>query len=731
MPSGSSWSSGVRNQLRSNRALYCDTCGAFNRDQARFCMSCGSGLLANPSPVQAATSLSLTGRLEPQVLLGQRYRILHLLGQGGMGAVYKAMDMRFAGALRAVKELSQHSLNPQEAQAAATAFEHEAMMLAQLNHPNLPHIYDHFNESGRWYLVMDYIDGETLEQRLLQAPENKFSIPVALSIALQLCAVLHYLHTRQPPIIFRDLKPANVMHTADNNIYLIDFGIARFFKPGQSHDTVALGSPGYAAPEQYGRSQTTASADIYSLGVTLYQMLSGYDPTSMPFQLPALQLSPQSGAVDLEALVLQMTEIPVSKRPQSVLEIQQRLQWIEQQVQAALPQQIAHSNVPVMQSTPPPQPVLQAAPATQLLTDSAIVVDQKGGGDYRTINEALRAMKRDTRIIVRPGIYDEELVLDKPVELVGDGSVDLIIIQSFNGSCIEMRTEHAHVRGLMLRGLTGIRGKECFAVDIPKGELLLENCDITSDSLACVAIHNADACPTLRNCTIHDGKQAGILVYEAGQGVIERCTFLRNSFANLAITQGGNPLVRSCSIGQGRDNGLYVYGYGKGTIEDCDITANAMAGVAIEQGGDPLLRSCQVHNGLLSGIYVNKEGRGRIEACEIFANEGANLAIVMAGDPLVQDCKLYKGKQHGVFVSERGKGVIEECEIFGNTLSGVAIAKGGNPLVRSCTLRDNGQHAIFARDHALGKIENCTIRKNRHGSWSISEDSQVTFKGTR
>jgi len=149
-----------------------------------------------------------------------------------------------------------------------------------------------------------------------------------LEIGIQLCTVLDYLHSRQPPIIFRDLKPANVMLSVDGHIYLIDFGIARHFKPGEFKDTMAFGSPGYAAPEQYGKEQTTHSADIYALGVTLHQTLSGNDPAETPFQFAPLRLAGPSILIELEALILQMVNMDKDKRPASMSIIKHHLQRI-------------------------------------------------------------------------------------------------------------------------------------------------------------------------------------------------------------------------------------------------------------------------------------------------------------------------------------------------------------------------------------------------------------------
>jgi TM2 domain-containing membrane protein YozV len=302
--------------------IFCGHCGAQNPQSDRFCFSCGYAL--STVTVSTPASSILTGQLPTHTLLRQRYRVLQTVGQGGMGAVYLAQDTSLGDRLVAIKEMSQS--NNQQGQDAIDSFKREAYLLASLQHPNLPSIYDHFEESERWYLVMSFIQGETLEDYLSHTQGQKLPLEEALRIGQDLCTVLNYLHTHQPPIIFRDLKPGNIMRSTDGHIYLIDFGIARHFKPGQAKDTANYGSAGYAPPEQYGKAQTTERSDIYSLGATLYEMISGYDPSLSPFRFPPLQSLVPTLPERLVKLITQMLDLDEGKRPASIKVVQQELQ---------------------------------------------------------------------------------------------------------------------------------------------------------------------------------------------------------------------------------------------------------------------------------------------------------------------------------------------------------------------------------------------------------------------
>jgi serine/threonine protein kinase len=310
----------------SNDAWYCEHCGAASSLEQTICFACGQ---------------ARTAKTEREPLLHKRYRLQAQIGTGGFGCVYHALDTHEHNRSVAIKQINLRGLTPQQIIEATDAFNREVHLLSTLSHPHLPQIYEHFTDSEHWYLVMSFIDGETLEQAIERRqkqsqPATKHNsqllLPLneILNLALQICNVLDYLHSRTPPIIFRDLKPSNIMHTPDKRYFLIDFGIARLFKPGQQKDTIPFGSPGYAAPEQYGKAQTTPRSDIYSLGALLYYLISGNDPAEAPFHFVALPAYSSTELRKLEALVTRMIALDVSQRPANIPEVQTEIQHVIQ-----------------------------------------------------------------------------------------------------------------------------------------------------------------------------------------------------------------------------------------------------------------------------------------------------------------------------------------------------------------------------------------------------------------
>ena len=316
--------------------LSCSNCGAANPPSSVSCLDCGLSLkitkplLPEPETVPSAVTAT-TAHLKPNQLFVRRYRIVSQVGTGGFGAVYKAVDTLQSNRLVAVKEIGLSGLTSQQIIEATDAFNREVILLSDLKHPHIPRIYSQFTDPEHWYVVMDFIEGETLEEYRVKSPGACLPLMQVLDLGIQLCTVLDYLHNHQPPIVFRDVKPANIMLTPGGKLYLIDFGVARYFKPGKAKDTIALGSPGFAAPEQYGKAQTTPQSDIFSLGATLYQLLTGIDPSVTPFRFVSLHVLDKNIPIELDTLVMQMLELDVNQRPATMASVKQELQRIAAQ----------------------------------------------------------------------------------------------------------------------------------------------------------------------------------------------------------------------------------------------------------------------------------------------------------------------------------------------------------------------------------------------------------------
>src|SRR5215469_5868593 len=247
-------------------------------------VSGGGQSFSSPSTNEGNMSVSGPKRLPVGTTLsGARYTIESLVAQGGMGAVYRATDMRFNRPC-AVKEMLDDFHQESDRTDAIKWFSREATLLLDLNHPCIPRVRDFFAESGRNYLVMDFIDGYTLAQ-MLELEGNVKGVAGAGGITeakarswtRQVCSVLSYLHRQDPPIIFRDLKPSNIMVTKQDEIKLIDFGIARPFQP-QAGATVIM-TIGYAPPEQLG-GRPEPRSDLYALGATIHRLLTRHDPAN-------------------------------------------------------------------------------------------------------------------------------------------------------------------------------------------------------------------------------------------------------------------------------------------------------------------------------------------------------------------------------------------------------------------------------------------------------------------
>jgi F-box protein 11 len=280
-----------------------------------------------------------------------------------------------------------------------------------------------------------------------------------------------------------------------------------------------------------------------------------------------------------------------------------------------------------------------------------VIVSRNGSGQYTTIGAALKAVKPGMRILVRAGVYNEALIIDKQVEIVADprGAGEQVVLQTFNSSNITMRTDRALMRGFVIRHRPGWLGtlyyilseKKRPAVDIPEGELVLEDCDITSNSGAGIAIHGPTANPVIRRTSIHDGRSNGVWVYDGGQGTLEDCDISGTRMAGVRIEEEGNPLLRRCKVHDGRNAGVVVTEGGLGTFEDCEIWSNAFSGFESRNGSNPVVRRTSIHHSKHNGVYIHLDSSGTVEDCQVFYNGNVGVEIKGNSTPLIARSKIF------------------------------------------------------------------------------------------
>ena len=255
--------------------------------------------------------------IEIGTLIDNKYKILSRIGQGGMSTVYLAMNER-ANKPWAIKEI--RKTDSVDFKIKLESIKTETELLKTLSHPNLPSVIDIIDYEESILIVMDYIEGNTLSLAVSEyGPQPQEYV---IEWAKQLCNVLGYLHSQNPPIIYRDLKPGNIMLKPDGTIVLIDFGTARQYKESNIEDTTCLGTRGYAAPEQFGgKGQTDERTDIYCLGTTMYHLLTGKNPSEPPYEMYPIRYWNEKFSQGLERIILKCTQMNPEKRYHNCAEV--------------------------------------------------------------------------------------------------------------------------------------------------------------------------------------------------------------------------------------------------------------------------------------------------------------------------------------------------------------------------------------------------------------------------
>ncbi len=349
---------------------------------------------------------------------------------------------------------------------------------------------------------------------------------------------------------------------------------------------------------------------------------------------------------------------------------------------------------------------------------SEFVVDQYGQGDFRSISAAIRAGRPGDQIRVRPGVYSESLVMDKPLEITGEGSRNRVIVQARSRDVLVFTADAGRVCGLTLRQIGG--GARWNSVFIERGRLELEDCDISCQSMCGIDIGEG-ADPLIAANKIHDCRQAGILIHDAGCGTLRDNDIYANAYAGVEIRMNGNPTLTRNRIHHCQHAGVLVHESGEGLIEENDIYAMLAYGVTIRTRGNPKLAENSIHDCALNGVFISRQGEGTLEDNKIYATGYSGVAIRDGANPVLSGNQVHDTKEAGILVSNGGLGLIEDNDIYNNAMAGVRIRNDANPTLRRNRIFDNqgmpidtrqGGRGTFEENELNGQIQDAATRKS-------------------
>lgn len=537
--------------------------------------------------------------LKPDTLLNDRYRILRLLGRGGMGSVYLCQDeASTAGERRvAIKSLSFQQLDPVQQPRARAQFAHEGRMLAKLDHPNLVRALDAFEVEDEAYIVMSYVDGQDLAT-VMEQRGRPMELAEVLNISRQLLQALDYLHTQVPPIIFRDLKPRNIMLTPEGRVVLVDFGISRIIEDETQTQSYlrGLGSPGFAPLEQYTHAGTDQRSDLYSLGATMYFLLSNQNPAS-PLGLvagdevlvPLLQLNSQVPAW-LNRLILRLLSLRREHRPISAQEVFGSLERAGDDSNLDSTAELYDSAV-----DPPTVEMKRGSGRSRGLLAVVLGVGLVGfgGGSYL----ASRGHKFQT--------------LPTPARAASGKGKETLQQRLHRGEAVVLQAGNYKLGGrLQVQGRLRLRGQG------PERTRLI--CDfgggvLTANDVQQLELSGIDF--------VHQGSTFGYTVtLNSCQGKVRNCRF--------------SGAVRDTQKARG-GSGLRISGASRVRVEQCEAKGNQKNGIQVSENSQAEVVQNHCHHNGQGGIALIGQGRGELSGNRCL-NNPFGILLLDASEAVVQ-----------------------------------------------------------------------------------------------
>lgn len=688
--------------------------------------------------------------LIPGTLVATRYRLEHLLIQSGTGAMFQAVDVTTRRTV-VLKHIALHDARGQK------AFAREVRLLSRLRHPALPAIENHFQIHEHQFLVFEQISGDdlgTLLERNTYGFAERHSLPRVVGWADRLLHLLEYLHSYDPPIIHRDIRPQNLKCTARGDLVLLDFGLAKG-SPDQhisstSSRSVRSYTTQYAPLEQIQGTGTEPRSDLYALAATLYHLLTGSPPpnaltrasavlTGLPDPLQLAHIANPVIPPALAAVLHQALAPGLARRFATANTMRQALRPIQYELAGSRDTHYAPVSAP-----PPPTPrgavfvgsladalaLLDTTTETPATQHTVHHVDPGNPAAHATIGAALAAATDGDEIRIAAGEYHEAITINHAIHIQPHVPNADVVVHHDTATVLTCYADTI-VKGLTIRAVatpdddTRTRA----AVYIAAGRATIEDCTIESHAQLGVLIHGAISNPALLNCSLRHSRKAGVLVLDDAHALLRECTIHMHQHAGVAVRKGGNPTLVQCTICDNQRDGIYISDHGQGKFEQCTIERNTRHGIVVRDGGAPLITNCVIqHQGNGHGVLLIDGGAGVVEDCTIESNGQHGIMHTGTSRPLLRTSNIAQNAEWGVVLASGSQMAIEQCTIAQNAAGGIEVQSNSNALVMYTTIRDHRAVGVVVHDQSAATIEHCRIQANQGGAWLLADPTRVVAR---
>jgi len=614
-----------------------------------------------------------------------KYEIQRLLGKGSMGEVYLCLDPTL-GREVAIKTILAGPVTESDGDGNAR-FAREARAMAALNHPNIVTIFDFGTEEGAHFLAMEYLEGDDLATLIERGGLDKAQL---LEILAQACEGLGYAH--HCGIVHRDVKPGNILVAFRGKramAKLLDFGVASIDRSNLTEKGVWMGTVNYMAPEYLDSGKASPSADLFAVGVIIYEIVSG---GRKPFQ--------GEGTTAILNAILRKAPEPIPEAelrglPPAVLAVMRRALAKDPAERFTTAEDLADALREALTAPLTPEPEAQRP---------QIIVGRGGGATCLSLRVAVRQAQPGTLIVVLPGLYREAVLVDKELTFQGEGKASEIVIEAPAGPCLTVDAPRCEVRGLTLQNKDGDTALELRAghttfeacvlqqLKVAGGaSALLTTCELYGSPTRPAGLLEAGAALTVTDSCVTNPQGLGLRLKAGAQLTAQDTRFEDNPLGSVELGSGSASLFQRCAFIGSQFAGLLAFEGAKATLENCLLSGHEGAGLHLMAGARIELKACRILDNAGLGLSAVDGGSATLVDCDITANGQPGILLQRGGAASLSHCRVVDGRSLGVACHQGAILALDDCLLRGNALGGILLGAGaGQPeLGANNTLEDS------------------------------------------